>query len=92
MGQARRLRDLVNAALAEAGELSCAERSRLGAINWGDLGCVDVEARRSLLRKGGALIAVVIEEASPDAVGLHAFVGDYLEIHGHPEVLVETAW
>jgi hypothetical protein len=90
-GYASRLQRLTNDALDKAAELSNEERLIMGAINWGDLGCCDVEERRSLL-KGTSFVAVCIEEASPDATGLQNYVGKYLEEHGHGDVYVSTEW
>ena len=58
----------------------------MGAINWGDLLCTDIELRRSLIGKGETIVAT-IEEASPDAAGLRAYVQDKL---GRDDVKIET--
>lgn len=89
--EATRLRDVVDEALDAAGKLGNDERYLMGAINWGDLSCCDVEERKSVLH-GSTMIAVTIEEASPDAHGLIAFVGKYLDAHGYPNVYVVTEW
>lgn len=86
-----RIRDLVNAALCAAYNLPDDQRFALGAINWGDLDCVDVEHRESLLYPGEPVCVALVEEASPEATGLQQFVRQYLLEHGlHIEV--ETAW
>jgi len=90
-GYASRLQTLTNDALGKAAKLSNEERLIMGAINWGDLNCCDVEERRSLL-SGNVLVAVIIEKASPSATGLQAYVGQYLEEHGHDDVYVSTEW
>jgi hypothetical protein len=87
--EAKRLRKTVNEALDAADKLD--DKYSMGAINWGDLECTDVEERASLLH-GGTLIAVTIEEASPDATSLQAYVGGYLAVHGWKDVLVVTEW
>jgi hypothetical protein len=60
-------------------------------VNWADLRCVDVEVRSSLIT-GDVIFAVTISEASPDAVDLQAFVGEWLDARGWRNVLVETEW
>jgi hypothetical protein len=87
--RAQELRALVDEALAEARKRSGEERDRMGAVNWADLRCVDVEQRTSLI-KDSTTIAVTIEEAAPDAIGLQTFVGEYLERKGWPHVRVAT--
>lgn len=82
------LMDEVNAALDAAEK--CA-RASMGAVNWGDLSCRDVEVRTSLIHDT-SMIAVTIEEASPDATGLRAFVSAWLEERGWKDVDVETEW
>lgn len=56
-----------------------------GAINWGDLSCSDVEKRAD------GVYLVTIEEASPDAQSLSAYVQGWLTKWGWP-VEVETEW
>jgi hypothetical protein len=58
-----------------------------GAINWGDLACVDVSV--SLLDDQ---VTVWIEEASPDATELHQFVSSALDKMGHSAICVVTEW
>jgi hypothetical protein len=90
--EASKLQNAVNEALILARWLPKDERERMGAINWGDLSCRDVEERRSLLHEGNSYVAVLIEEAHPDAVGLHKFVADRLAQLGWRDVHVETEW
>ena len=88
--QAEILRDVVNAIL----ETAFTARHRvlsMAAVNWGDLGCTDVEERTSLLT-GSKLITVIIEEASPEAAQLIKFVSHALEQHGYKDVYVCTEW
>lgn len=89
--EATRLKRVVDEALKEARKRPDDERVRMGAINWGDLWCIDVEERKSLLTDT-VFIAVVIEEASPDAQGLQQFVGDWLDQRGYKQVYVSTEW
>lgn len=89
--QARLLQRAVDEALAEAEKLPPDKRYHLGAVNWADLKCSDVERRSSLIN-GSTMVAVVIEEAAPDAVGLQQFVGDWLENHRWPNIYVVTEW
>jgi hypothetical protein len=65
------------------------KRTSMGAINWGDLRCVEIEERRSLLLPGDRWIVALIEEASPEALGLHRYVRMRL---GRADVRIETAW
>lgn len=56
----------VEQAIAAAFALSREED--FGAVNWGDLGVVDVEYRMSMLRPNeGPTAVVMVEEASPDS-------------------------
>jgi hypothetical protein len=87
--RARELRALVDEALAEARASDDDERRRMGAVNWADLRCVDVEQRTSLINDS-TTIAVTIKEAAPDAIELQRFVGEYLERKGCPHVYVVT--
>jgi hypothetical protein len=80
--QALDLQATVNGILAQA----LGERSRIGgAVNWGSLGCVDVEM--SLL---DGVVTVTIEEASPEAVDLQIFVAGELERRGYGSIAVRT--
>jgi hypothetical protein len=64
-------------------------RLAMGAINWGDLGCTEIELRRSLLHDFPETIVALIEEASPDAIGLRDYVRMKL---GRDDVQIETEW
>jgi hypothetical protein len=78
------LQTTVNGILAQA----MGERSRIGgAVNWGDLRCVDVEM--SLI---DGHVTVTIEEASPEAVDLCRFVAKELARRGYEEIAVRTEW
>ena len=78
------INDILRGAKAEPDDV----RIAMGAINWGDLLCTDIELRRSLIGKGETIVAT-IEEASPDAAGLRAYVQDKL---GRDDVEIETEW
>jgi len=54
------------------------------AINWGDLKCTHVEQR-------GAMYMAYVEEASPDADALRAYLETWLQEWGWP-VTVKTEW
>ena len=89
--EAQTLQSLVNDILEKAFIERHTNKLVHDAINWGDLGCTDVEDRRSLLRESN-LITVVIEEASPDATHLHKYVSEALEAKGYTDVFVCTEW
>lgn len=59
------------------------------AINWGDLGVVEVVWCRSLTR---TWYCVLIEEAAPDNWEFQKFVADELAAGGWPDVEVRTEW
>lgn len=61
-----------------------------GAINWGDLGCVD--ARKWQDCWGNEGMTVYIEEASESATELHSFIREYLKDRGWSGVEVVTEW
>jgi hypothetical protein len=82
--EALNLQATVNGILAQAR----GERSRIGgAVNWGDLRCVDVEM--SLI---DGHVTVTIEEASPEAIDLCRFVAKELARRGPDEIAVKTEW
>lgn len=67
-----------------------------GAINWADLKCSAVVECHSML-DGDNYVMVLIEEASPDATELQAFVKEQLDNAGFEArfgmpVAVETEW
>lgn len=79
-----RLREVTNTALQQAhGHVD-------GAINWGDLRCL--EARHFVTDDGETGYQVIIEEASPTAANLHRFVGESLAEVGFADVEVMTSW
>lgn len=84
---------IVEEALKEAQALPDGERFLMGAINWADLKCTDIEERRSLIYpEREPLIAVLIEEVSPDATNLHKFIGERLDAAGWTNIYVTTEW
>ena len=67
-----------------------------GAINWGDLRCVDILECHSRI-ENYSYILVCIEEASPDAGELTSFVKRHLDAAGFEDrfgmpVVVEVQW
>ena len=77
---------ILDAAENEPGDV----RQAMGAINWGDLGCTEIEERFSLLRPGEFCIVAIVEEASPDATGLKAYILERLP--SYPNLAIETEW
>lgn len=63
-----------------------------GAINWGDLSCVDVEECRSV-HMNRIAVRVTIEEADPSNADLHAFMYEKL-CTKFPDIIFEvsTEW
>ena len=78
----------LQAAVDEILALAVEKRSEIGgAVNWGDLRCVDVEI--SLL---DGHVTVTVEEASPSASELCRFVAKELARRRHDEIAVRTEW
>jgi hypothetical protein len=68
--------------------LAVEKRSGIGgAMNWGDLLCLDVEV--SLL---DGIVTVTVEGAAPDAVELCRFVSEELARCGYSGIAVRTEW
>jgi hypothetical protein len=63
---------------------------RVEAVNWGNLGCVDVRWWKSV--DGAIGITVYIEEADASAYQLQAFIREHLAAHGYPNIEVVTEW
>jgi hypothetical protein len=63
---------------------------RVEAVNWGNLGCVDV--RRWSDISGDEGITVYIEEADPSAYLLQSIIREHLAAHGYPNIEVVTEW
>lgn len=61
-----------------------------GAVNWGDLGCVDARHWRDC--SGNEGLSVYIEEASETAAELQSFIYEYLKDRGYHDVEVVTGW
>ena len=80
-----RLRDEVDAILLDAspGHLT-------GAINWGDLSCV--QASLNMADDGSLSFGVLIEEAAPDERALIAYVRKKLAAKKWVNVEVKTQW
>jgi hypothetical protein len=66
--------------------LAVEKRSR-GAMNWGDLLCLDVEV--SLL---DGIVTVTVEGAAPEAIELCRFVSEELARRGYSGIAVRTEW
>jgi hypothetical protein len=68
--------------------LAVEKRSEIGgAVNWGDLLCLDVEV--SLL---DGIVTVTVEGAAPEAVELCRFVSEELARRGYSGIAVRTEW
>lgn len=61
-----------------------------GAINWGDLGCMDALHQENV--HGESNYRVIIQEASPDAYHLQEYVAKTLAERGFINVEVDTEW
>jgi hypothetical protein len=66
------------------------ERAKLGAVNWGDIGVMDVVQCKGM--DGDEWLEVYIEEASPDAM-LGSYVQKRLvEAFPGPTIAVRCEW
>lgn len=82
----------IEADLIIARQLMKAREEDFGAVNWGDLGVVDIEYRMSILHpEDGPHAFVLIEEASPDS-SLAKWLNDRLDPVRFPSVHVECEW
>src|SRR6516165_7752459 len=78
----------LQAAVDEVLALAVEKRSEIGgAVNWGDLLCLDVEV--SLL---DGIVTVTVEGAAPEAVELCRFVSEELARRGYSGIAVRTEW
>jgi hypothetical protein len=79
----------LQAAVDEILALAVEKQSQIrGAVNWGGLLCVDVEA--SLL---DGVVTVTVKGAAPEAVDLQIFVAEELERRGgYGSIRVRTEW
>ena len=78
----------LQAAVDEILALAVEKRSEIaGAVNWGDLLCLDVEV--SLL---DGIVTVTVEGAAPEAVELCRFVSEELARRGYSGIAVRTEW
>lgn len=74
--------------------LSIAETMRqdMGAVNWGDIGLVDIEYRRSLMHpEESAQCVVIVAEASPDSK-LVSWLNEHLDKDRYPNISIECEW
>lgn len=82
----------VEALIAEAYKMETGKVRKFGAVNWGDVGVVDVEYRLSMLNPDtGPLCVVMVEEASPDCI-LGRWLSEQLDRNKFPRTHVECAW
>ncbi len=78
----------VEALLVEA----AVSKDEMGAVNWGDLGIVDIEYRLSMMYPRYAPSCIVmIEEASPDS-RLAAWLNGRLDRSRFPNTWIECEW
>jgi hypothetical protein len=78
----------LQAAADEILALAVEKKSEIGgAVNWGDLLCLDVEV--SLL---DSIVTVTVEGAAPEAVELCRFVSEELARRGYRGIAVRTEW
>ncbi len=78
----------LQAAVDEILALAVEKKSEIGgAVNWGDLLCLDVEV--SLL---DGIVTVTVEGASPEALELCRFVSAELAPRGYSGIAVRTEW
>mgnify|MGYP000907499186 FL=1 len=61
-----------------------------GAINWGDLNCVEVEL--SVNVEGTWMLNAVIEEADPNNPDLLGYIVEQLKQRGYANVFVRAEW
>jgi hypothetical protein len=82
------LRTEVEMLLAAAAE----DKEHMGAVNWGDLGVMDIEYRLSMLRpQDGPHCMVIIEEADPGC-RLPMFLYENWDRAKYPGVYFECEW
>lgn len=92
----QRIYEVAEAALGEARE----RMDDFGAVNWGDLGVVEIERRECLLTGYGLSVVVLIGQRRSRArlleegtcAKLQAFVAERLRDAGFPDVAVELEW
>lgn len=78
----------VEALIIEAGE----SKEDMGAVNWGDIGVVDVEYRISMIDPElGASCVVIIGEASPGC-RLGRWISRQIDLRDFPNTSVECEW
>ena len=83
------LHQAVEALICEAYKI---RDTSFGAVNWGDIGVVDIEYRLSMLNPGdGPSCWVLIEEASPDCK-LPAWLSERIDKAKFPRTYFECAW
>ena len=77
--------------LLEAASEAEGKTFHFGAVNWGDLGVVDVEYRKSMLHPDKPHCVVRVEEASPEC-DLAQWIGERLDKERFPNVYIECEW
>ena len=81
------LLDAVRRLLTEAE----AEKSEMGAVNWGDLGVADIEYRLSMMWPGVPFCYVIVEEASPGCK-LQEWLNARLDKTKFPNTYISCEW
>jgi hypothetical protein len=72
--------------------ISIAEKSDMGAVNWGDIGVAEIEYRLSMLTPDeGPYCAVIVEEASPGC-RLEGWLNEQLDSQRFPHTTVSCEW
>ena len=67
------------------------DKENMGAVNWGDIGVVDVEYRLSMIGNSEPWGVVIVEEANPGCE-LQAFLNDNLDKDRFPQTYVVCEW
>jgi len=84
------LRDAVNGLIEKARRKR--KKEDFGAVNWGDLGVVDIEYRLSMLDQNAEPWCVVlIEEAAPGCK-LPSWIYERLDHEKFPRTYIECEW
>ena len=72
-------------------EKASKNKQNMGAVNWGDIGVVDVEYRLSMIGEPDPWAVVIVEEANP-ACELQAFLNDNLDKAKFPKTYIVCEW
>ena len=79
--------DHVNGLIEKASK----NKQSMGAVNWGDIGVVDVEYRLSMIGEPDPWAVVIVEEANPSCE-LQAFLNDNLNKKMFPKTYIVCEW